>query len=263
MITLNNTDSLSYISSGLFKSSGEWIHPRRIIDTYEILIMYEGIAFICEENHEFELHKNDILFLEPGKEHYGYKSSCDFVSFAWIHFKADGNRFKTLPKIVHTDDTFSLRTLVSQLLHTTNTPNYNSTMSDMFCALIAEEILFQNKSDEIPGKLLAVQIKEWIRTNINKNITVRQIAQHFGYHENHINRIFKNSYNICIKKYITDYKIKITKDMLCTTLYTIKQIAYICGFESENHFIKFFKYHTKITPTECRNTYINTHINNS
>ena len=263
MITLNCKDSLTYVSSGLFKSSDTWIHPRRRIDTYEIIIMYEGTAFICEEGQEFQLHKNDILFLEPEKEHFGYKKSDEFVSFAWIHFKTTGYRFKNLPKLTHTDDIFSLKTLVSQLLHTTNTPSYNDTVSDMFCALIAEEILFQNKSDDVSGKLLAVQIKEWIRININKNITVKQIAEHFGYHENHISRIFKNSYNICVKKYITEYKIKITKDMLLTSLYSIKQIAYLCGFDSENHFIKFFKYHANITPTEYRNTYINTHINNS
>lgn len=262
MITLNTADSLLYVSSGLFKSVGDWIHPRRIIDTYEIIIMYEGTAFICEENTEFELHKNDILFLEPGKEHFGYKKSCDFVSFAWIHFEAYGNHFKSLPKTTHIDDVFSLRTLVSQLLHAANTPNYRNTICDMLCALIAEEILFQSETEEIPGNALSVQIKEWIRTNINKNITVKQISEHFGYHENHINRVFKLSYNICIKKYITDYKIKVTKDILCNTLYTIKQIAYIYGFESENHFIKFFKYHTGMTPTEYRNTYTNTHINN-
>lgn len=263
MITLNCNSSLTYVSSGLFKSSGEWIHPKRVIDTYEIIIMYAGNAFICENNCNFNLKKNDILLLEPSKEHYGFKSSSEFVSFAWIHFKSDGEHFKSLPKLTHSEDLFSLRTLVSQLLHSSNTPNYSSITYDMYCALIVEEILFLNKTTEIPGNMLAVQIKEWIRNNICKNITVKQIAEQFSYHENHISRIFKNSYNISIKQYITSHKLKITKDQLCNTLYNINQIAHSCGFESENHFIKFFKYHTGLTPTEYRNTYINTHINNS
>lgn len=263
MITLNCNSTLTYVSSGLFKSAGEWIHPKRSIDTYEIIIMYEGNAFICENACNFELKKNDILLLEPSKEHYGYKSSTDFVSFAWLHFNAVGEHFQALPKLIHSDDLFSLRTLISQLLHASNTPNCSSITSDMFCALIVEEILFLNKTTEIPGNTLAVQIKEWIRNNISKNITVQQIAEHFSYHKNHIARIFKNSYNISIKQYITSHRLKLAKDQLCNTLYNINQIALSCGFESENHFVKFFKYHSGVTPTEYRNIYINTHINNS
>ena len=80
--------SVIYISSGLFKSDGVWQHPKRIIDSYEIIFMHEGTAFICEEESEYILKKNDILVLEPGKLHYGFKESVEFVSFSWLHFKA-------------------------------------------------------------------------------------------------------------------------------------------------------------------------------
>ncbi len=263
MITVNSNDNITYASSGLFKSDGEWIHPKRIIDTYEIIIMYEGTAYLAEADTEFTLNKNDVLFLEPGKEHFGYKASTAPVSFFWLHYNTFGEKYKKLPKFISISDPYSLKALCSQLLHTANTPSYDHTSSELFCALIAEEIISKSKTEDMPGNLLAIQIKEWIRINLNKPLTVKKIAENFGYHENHIARVFKSSFNIGIKEYITECKLKATKDMLCTTLYTIKQVAHIHGFESENHFIKFFKYHTGMTPTECRNIHINTHINNS
>lgn len=49
--------------------------------------------------------------------------------------------------------------------------------------------------------------------------------------------------------------------LLNTTLYTVNQISRQLSFKSENHFVKFFKYHTHITPSEYRNSYTNIHIN--
>lgn len=263
MITLDSKDNITYISSGLFKSDKEWIHPKRIIDSFEIIIMYEGEAFIAEEDKEFILRKNDVLFLEPGKEHFGYKTSTAPVSFFWLHYNTDCEKYKSLPKFFNISDPYALKTLCSQLLHVANTPTYDRVSSELFCALISEEIISKSKTEDLPGNRLAIQIKEWIRINLDKPLTVKKIATHFGYHENHIARVFKSAFDTGIKEYITEIKLKAAKDMLCTTLYTIKQVAHSFGFESENHFIKFFKYHTGMTPTECRNIHINTHINNS
>lgn len=261
MITINSKNKLQYVSSGLFKSDGEWIHPRREIDSYEIIFITEGTAYIGEEDKEFTLSENDILILEPNKIHFGLKNSTAPVSFFWLHFNPFGDKYKNLPKHFNICNSFHLKTLFSQLLHIANTPDYGDICPDLFTALIIEEVLFQNRTTMISGSTLAVQIKEWIRININSDINVKKVAKRFGYHENYIGKIFRASYNVGIKEYITDSKLKNAKNILTTSLYTIKQIAYITGFESENHFIKFFKYHAKMTPTEYRNIYTNTHIN--
>jgi AraC-like DNA-binding protein len=261
MITTDLNNKIQYVSSGLFKSAGEWIHPRRIIDSHEIIFITEGTAYISEDEIEFTLNANDILVLEPGKEHFGYLSSIAPVSFFWLHFNWSGNNCNKLPKQFHIENSFHIKTLFSQLLHIANTPDYSDICPDLLTALIIEEILFQTRTSTVLGSSLAVQIKEWIRININSDINVKKVATNFGYHENYIGKIFKSAYNIGIKEYITDSKLKNAKNLLSTSLYTIKQIAYMTGFENENHFIKFFKYHAEMTPTEYRNIYTNTHIN--
>lgn len=261
MLFLDSDTLLQYISSGLFKSDGEWIHPKREIDSCEIIFITEGTAYICEDEKNFILSENDIFILEPNKIHFGFQPSTNPVSFFWLHFNTFGDNYNNLPKHFNISNSFHLKTLFSQLLHIANTPDYSNICPDLFTALIIEEVLFQNRTTMFSGSTLAVQIKEWIRININSDINVKKVAKHFGYHENYIGKIFRATYNIGIKEYITDSKLKNTKNLLSTTLYTIKQIAYATGFENENHFVKFFKYHSGMTPTEYRNIYTNTHIN--
>ena len=64
-----------------------------------------------------------------------------------------------------------------------------------------------------------------------------------------------------LKAYITRRQVEYARNLLSTTLYTVGQIAAMLSFKSENHFIKFFKYHTKMTPSEYRNSYTGTHSN--
>lgn len=68
MITLNENGTLKYVSSGLFQSDGSWIHPRVTIETYEIIFMYEGTAYICEDGTEYILHPDDVLILDPDRD---------------------------------------------------------------------------------------------------------------------------------------------------------------------------------------------------
>ena len=51
MIKLENNKYFSYDMIGEFHSSGKWIHPRRTIDSFEIILVIEGMLYIAEEKH--------------------------------------------------------------------------------------------------------------------------------------------------------------------------------------------------------------------
>lgn len=263
MISLNKTGNLEYVSSGLFKSEGVWCHPRRIIDSYEIIFMHDGVAYICEDGIEYTLVKNDILLLEPGKEHFGFRQSEEYVSFAWLHYRTDCDKYKSFAKHIGISNSGAIKTLFSQCLHISNTPLYDSVCTDLYTALYIEELLYGIKTSSEPQNHLAARVKEYIRLNIEKDLSVAQTAAYFGYHENYLSKIFKNTYGVQLKKYISKQKTEYACTLLNTTVYTINRISQILSFRSENHFIKFFKYHMGLTPSEYRNVYTNTHINKS
>lgn len=258
MITLKNKNCIEYVSSGHFRSDGKWCHPERIIDTWEIIFLLSGNVYIQEGETSWELSENDVLLLTPGEKHFGYRFT-ENVSFYWVHFNAS-----EIPafKQIRADNSFSLKIMFSQLMHFSNTVGYSRSSLDLTTALIIEEIYYISSLCVNKSTVLASEIKEYIRLNVSNAINVSSVAKHFGYHENYIGQVFKNAFGKRMKDYITEEKIKKSQDLLNNTLYTAKEIGYIMGFSNENNFVKFFKYHTNMTPTEYRNIYTNTHINN-
>ena len=110
--------------------------------------------------------------------------------------------------------------------------------------------------------MLANKAAEYIRININKNISAKAVSEKFKYNCDYLSKLFKKTFDIGIKEYIIKEKINIAKDMLLTTDFSIKEISAKLGFRDENLFIKFFMYHEKISPGKFRNKYFNVHFNN-
>ena len=62
---------MSYLNGGLFESAGEWIHPKRTVESNELIYVSRGRVFIEGDGKSYVLEENDILFLEKGKTHFG------------------------------------------------------------------------------------------------------------------------------------------------------------------------------------------------
>lgn len=256
MICFENGKRFSYDMIGEFHSSGAWIHPRRIIHTYELILVLEGTVHIREGETAYALSPGDML-LTPGVEHAGTREVTAPVAFYWFHFSTD------LPvdiQYCHGRDLYELRQLLKRLLHITNTPGYSSHAADALGYLIYEQAALLKK-EPLPAPVILRQITEYVRNNMCKGVTVSSTAAHFGYSPDHISRLFKKQTGTPLSAYIAARKIQFAKDLLLTTAQSVKQIAAALGFSHANHFIKFFLYHESITPSAFRAQYYNTHIN--
>lgn len=255
---------LEYISSGLFIAQDEWIHPRRIIDSYEIIFVMNGKVFLQEDETKYILNKNDAFILFPDRQHFGYQTSGEKTSFYWVHFKTsdfsalglNDNRLISLP------DGYNINSLFKQLLHVVNTAEYPKYTADLYMALIISELIFNLLNMSRKYSALAKTVAEWIRINCkDKNITVNSAAEYFQYNQDYLSKLFKASFGVGMKEYINTERIKLIKKYLMSSGYTVKQISVMMGYKDENSLIKFFKYNEGISPVRYKNTYYNTHIN--
>lgn len=250
-------ESVKYVSGGKFISRGQWIHPDRVIDSYEIIFVIKGEVFINEGDREYHLRENDLLLLSPKVRHFGYRESCD-TSFYWMHWQCDAELFPDIKQLTFPKP-YNLSILFSQLL------NYAfekvpSELLDYSTRLILGEIYIGNKGTE--EIRTANTVAEWIRSNRDLPIKVSDVTSHFGYNSDYVSRLFKKAYKKSLKKYIDEVRIEHIKNMLLNASMTLNEIADACGFEEYKYFLKFFKYHTKMTPTEFLDVYSGTHINN-
>lgn len=93
---------------------------------------------------------------------------------------------------------------------------------------------------------------EYIRANIQDNLTVESIADVLGINPSYLSKLFKQELGKTISRYIRDEKISIACNMLRHLDESSLSIANYLGFSSQSHFIQVFKKETGFTPEEYR-----------
>lgn len=89
----------------------------------------------------------------------------------------------------------------------------------------------------------------YINKNLNKKISVSQVAEHCGVSADYISHLFKKETGENLSSYIRRQKLEAAKTMIFDGFDNVK-ICYSLGFCSQSHFISSFKKEFGITPNE-------------
>lgn len=245
----------SFAHGGKFTSRGAWSHPRRTIASSEIIIVTEGNFSIRIGNDVYNAAKGDALTLPREVEHSGVGESFG-VSFFWLHFHGDVP--SEIERLIHPERPDACAQLARELLHYSETEGYPPECADAMLTVLFCE-LAKPSCGEVSSRL--ARVKEWIRSNAEREICASDVAVHFLCNEDYLNRIFKRAFGVGIKAYIDEERIKLIKAELCETTRSLASIAEGFGFSDYKYFLKYFKYHTGISPSKFRGLYYNLHTN--
>jgi len=94
-----------------------------------------------------------------------------------------------------------------------------------------------------------------VKTYIDRNcqdsdLSVSRIAEGLGMSEVYFRKLFKGEFNTSPKKYIIAAKIKHAVSLINSGLYTLKEIATLCGYTDYKYFSVEFKKMTGKSPSE-------------
>ena len=103
--------------------------------------------------------------------------------------------------------------------------------------------------------LVSGLIKHWVEQNYQKNPNIKEMSKIFGYNSRYLTTIFRESTGFTLIEYIHKLKLDKSKQLLCTSSLSIKDIAYNVGFDSDKYFMKLFKKFEEMTPSEYRRLY--------
>lgn len=84
---------------------------------------------------------------------------------------------------------------------------------------------------------------------------ISDITELFHVSESYVFQVFHKKYHMTPKEYINKLRIHTACHRIKHSGQSMKSIAYDCGFDSYEHFIKVFKKVTGTTPTEYRRTF--------
>ncbi|ETN96947.1 helix-turn-helix domain-containing protein [Zhouia amylolytica] len=84
------------------------------------------------------------------------------------------------------------------------------------------------------------------------NLNIEEYARLCGKSLSTFKRYFKKAYNTTPSKWLLSKRLNLARELMLNTDFTIQQICYDCGFESDSHFVRSFKSTYGITPNKWR-----------
>ncbi len=286
---------MDYVSSGNLVNNGSFLHPKRNLDTFVLILVQEGILHITQGKTNFDVHPNEFILLFPHQLHYGYKPSEGRLSYYWTHFHVTDPAYNICNKgslLRHDNflvnnpvgpdtplpDNFLLpeygelsmekrsTLLFVQLLDIAKRENYRASWRchyalSLLLLEVTQEAFSTNHfmSNSIPIQIL--DIIEWIRTHYDQPLTVNAIAEQFNYHPTYLTTLFKKYTGYPIITYINRTRINVAKNLLSSRSLSVYRIADMCGFADEKHFMKLFKKYEGMTPTQYRKAFHQKKVN--
>lgn len=97
----------------------------------------------------------------------------------------------------------------------------------------------------------------YIRQNIDKNITVSELADYIGINPEYYTKLFKRKTGYNLKEYITNEKMKTAKMLMTTTDLSVTMISDHVGYNNYSNFTRSFKQIVGCTPMDYRKLMMN------
>lgn len=123
------------------------------------------------------------------------------------------------------------------------------------CSMIFTGILYclnEKVSKKSETSEEAQQLKEFIDKNIERELSIREIADSIYRSPDYANRIFKRYYNTTPYAYYMHLRTEQAKALLQHTSLSIQEIAERLGYKNGHYFSKQFRYATGMTATMFR-----------
>ena len=246
------------ISKFFYVDSLNWLYAERVPESENnIVFVTEGVLHMEINGNRYSARQNEFLFMPHGSISRGYRASDMPTSFYHIIFSSDMSL--EIPEYFALKDTNRIRAMYSLITDLSTISNYDQSAKNKLLSVLLFEITYQlsaKPSLDTDKRSTVELMKKYIRNSIHRNITLRDVANHFGFSTAHANRLFSNAEHITVKTYITKLKIQLIEEYLMSTNISTDSIAKKLGFTDAHTLNKYYRYHTGKTIKEFHSRFI-------
>ena len=259
-------------NAGLFVSPAHGIHPERVIDSYELILVRTGTLVLGEETTVFALEQGDTLILWPGRVHRGVAPYASNTSFYWVHFylvkkvpdPADDGA--SIPQHCRLPEPLRLTELFLRFLDDQERHRLDKSYSSTLVKLMLLEIALQNSphfSAEMRSQNIATQAQTLITRNFREPLSTSLIARKLHRNPDYLGRVYRQTYGCNPTEGIHRARMKHAKNLLLLTSMNVDEIAVACGYEDSDYFRKVFRRFFDMQPRRFRMLHVKQHLNSA
>jgi len=244
--------------------------------SYRLIYVISGSMQLETESKTYSLSSGDIFYMPPDTIYatcfkddleifnifFGYKNFLnpgEVIGYKSINIFCNKLEFTDFPEFseCHHILNFNNIHLIEELF---NAASNNDIIQGLNLNRIFYNILHAViKSIKLPltmNNKVILSITEYVQNNITELLSCKEIARHFSYHPNYINRLFKQNFKISFHDYIVKQKVLKGAKLLLETDLSITQIASRLSFYDSSHFTEIFSKITGKTPSAYRKFYV-------
>ena len=97
---------------------------------------------------------------------------------------------------------------------------------------------------------LICNVLDYVEAHYCEDISLRSVAEAFGYEYHYLSRLLNKSYNVRFKQLVNEYRVQHAISLLKMGGQSMTEISMICGFQSIRSFNEVFRSVTGYTPSQ-------------
>ncbi|MBQ6966080.1 MAG: helix-turn-helix domain-containing protein [Bacteroidaceae bacterium] len=245
------------------------------IDQYVLIYVMDGKGHYSVETEEgkqdeFTVGANQYFILPAHRPHAYHTDNDDPWTIYWIHFAGKKARYyakdilapttvkpELYSRITHRTDHFEE---IFNVLHNgysiDNLTYVSSLLSYYLCSLRYIQqyrmAVKRQPADMEDGIDVVNATIHYMNENIEKRLTLADIANYTGYSASHIADLFRQSTHQSPLAYFNQLKIQHACQLLDTTPLRVNQICYKVGFDDSYYFSRLFRKVMGVAPSRYR-----------
>ncbi len=276
--------SLQMLSASVFRSCSATPNSEEEKNQYHyrLLFMYQGAATLLCDGSKTEFTHNSILFLPPNCPYQILNTHGNFTLLnLWFSFFPQESN-QNSPCETQPEREFDPSLCAPRYIFT-DAPSFNraflwlpgkytaaaflkiyNELSEcrsfyqkraaaelylFLCDTLRTKESQEDQDEESPADKRIGAILNYIHNHITQKLDCSELADRFGCHPNHFNRMIKKATGNSAKQYILSEKMRYARRLRAETSMTLGEIAEYLGFFDYSHFSKCYKKHLE-EPTD-------------
>lgn len=246
-------ENLTFVLAGLFISNGKGRHVTRTLPDNELIFVRSGTLHIREADRFFQVGAGQYLILHKGIEHGGTADYERDLSFFWGHFDCPGELLKPCHKYgtaVRPDYFTQYFTL---LINEQKMPDNRETCSLLMKILLNEtRRAVSGEASRFKLSDLAESAKRIADLRFADSISTADVAAELNCSPDYLGKVFRKAFGCSVLQYINRMRCREAAYLLRTSVSSIKEIAFFCGFNDLPHFRRLFFRRYSVSPVQYR-----------
>jgi AraC family transcriptional regulator len=247
-------NNLFYIRlAAMYTCDAPYRVERKKLNAFLLFYILEGELHFEYRGEKFTAPHGSVVLIDAKDPHVYYARSQ--VRFYWFHF--NGNAAQAYFDRLH--ETKKPSAIDAPNLEEEFARIHNSMKEDIAdddrISVRIHRILAGLCSPETSGRRYSdpvMKARLFMDTHYREKLSVREIAAHVSLSLYYFSKLFREETEVTPYNYLTGVRLKNAMRMLIETDLTIEQIADICAFCSSANFIRCFRLHTGMTPSQFR-----------